>query len=284
MKNAGRKVLKALLFRLPEKDRASLEKHLSSHEKKELDALHAPTHEAELESPSMLDLIHWSWFLPILRTSSLDEQKLFLSALPESSSHPLSHELGLPSPPAMELKRPAKAFLIQTLLHNLLDGALDIVPIGFLPPSPLNPLLLLTKKKLLQLIDFLSLFDLATELKQILDPATLKNIYRLLSEEEKRFLKHTASSPLALPAIRLQFEGWNGDETTFRTQLHKRGLARLGAALSTQEADLGWYLCHQLDIGRGTTLANFSTKPVPMKIGQTIIHQIEEALHYEGVK
>ncbi len=69
---------------------------------------------------------------------------------------------------------------------------------------------------------------------------------------------------------------WEGSREAFRHLLHRRGLARLGAALSGQDPDLVWYVCHQLDIGRGNTLFKLCLKESLPGISELIARQIEE--------
>ncbi len=55
-------------------------------------------------------------------------------------------------------------------------------------------------------------------------------------------------------------------------------LPGLAPALSTQHPDFIWYICHQLDIGRGKALAKLSESDGAKPASVPIIHQIEELL------
>jgi hypothetical protein len=104
----------------------------------------------------------------------------------------------------------------------------------------------------------------------------LKKIYSFLTEEEKKFLKNTTAHKEPYAMSRIGLEKWDGTEVSFRHLLHRRGLIRLGAALSGQDPDLIWYICHQLDIGRGMTLYKASLpEPIP-GISERVIRQIGE--------
>jgi hypothetical protein len=136
----------------------------------------------------------------------------------------------------------------------------------------------MSKQQLVALIDSLSLIDLALELRQIVETKILKKIYSFLSEEEKKGLKRAAVISQSSPVTRLHLEKWDGTEKALRLKLHKRGIARLAAALSSQHPDFIWYICHQLDIGRGKALAKLSKGEVAPSNSMSIIHQIVELL------
>lgn len=271
-------VLKAFLCYSPSEKRDRLESFLPQGLKKKLSAIPCFPKEKELERGISLEQIHWSWFIPTLKTYSSREQRLFLSALSPNIAENLSKELGLPSPPKEELREIGAHFLRQTLLSHLIGHQSRIIPPDYLPTSPLKPLLRLSKKKLIQLIDFLSLYDLAAELRQIVETKILKKIYSLLSEEQKRFLKVAMAHKEPYPLPRLKLDKWDGSEDSLHLLLHKRGLARLGAALSTQDPDFAWYICHQLDIGRGNTLFKLSSTETNADLSEGIVRQIEEIL------
>lgn len=281
MKTPSQWVLKVILSHYPPDRRSALAQYLPEIEIAALQAM--PSFEGEIasEEPSLFDRVHWSWFLPILKDCPPEEQNLFLSALPSLKRESLKKELGI-SRPTENLKEKAKSFLVQTLTEKILKETKALLPMSFLPPSPLNVLLNSSKRELIRLIDFLSLFDLAAELRQIVDTKTLKKIYSFLSASEKKFLKHAAAATPSFSAMRLKFEGWDGSKESFRHLLHKRGLARLGGALSAQSPDLSWYLCHQLDIGRGSALAKFCIPEAPHDLSETIVRQIEQSLAYKG--
>jgi len=272
-------VLKAFLCRCSPEKKEHLESFLPASTKQRLEKMPSFPKEKEMGKGISLEQIHWSWFIPTLKTYSAREQKLFLSALSPQVRENLSQELGFNSPPKEELKNLGASFLKQTLLTSLIGHRSRIVPPDYLPVSPLKPLLRLTKKKLIRLIDFLSLYDLAAELRQIVETKILKKIYSLLSEQQKKFLKIAMTHKEPYPLPRLKLDKWDGTEDSLHLLLHKRGLARLGAALSTQDPDLVWYICHQLDIGRGNALLKLCAKEAALDVSDGIIRQIEELLN-----
>ena len=275
-------VLKAYLSRCSQEKMALLERFLPQEEQQRLSAL-PPLKERQMPPRgSLLEEVHWSWFLPTLKSYPEREQGFFLHCLSGTAEHNLQQELNLF--PAQEVVNPSGClFLRQVLLHSLIGTEEQLIPKDYLPPSPLNVLSTMGKKGLVHLIDYLSLYDLAHEVRQIVETKILKKIYSFLSEEEKRFLKVIPSNkePYAVP--RMGLEKWDKTEAHFRHLLHKRGLARLGAALSGQDPDLIWYVCHQLDIGRGTSLYKSCAKERMPVTSEWVARQIEELLIHKEI-
>ncbi len=271
-------VLKAFLSRCPPEKRSQLERFLSQQERDALERL--PSFDESItpegfSNSSWLERVHWSWFLPTLKTFSPREQGLFLSALSPLVAEQLGAALEL-SEPREKITEIARAYFRHQLLSSLVGPHERLLPIDYLPPSKLNRLLGFTKKELTQLIDRLALFDLAAELRHIVDTKLLKKLHGFLSEETKAALKALPPQKEFSPLPRLGLDHWDGQEETLRTLLHRRGLTRLGLALSGQDPDLIWALCHQLDIGRGGHLFKLCAKePVP-ELSSLMQQQIEE--------
>jgi hypothetical protein len=273
-------VLKTLLSRnLPEK-RKALEKFLPENERILLGKLPGFSSELHLErfaGESVLEKVHWSWFLPTLKTYPEIEQKFFLSALTPYAAKNLAKSLTLSSF-SQEISDVGRSYFRQILLNSLIGPHDRLLPPDYLPPTPLKPLLSLTKKELTRLIDFLSLHDLAAEIRQIVETKILKKIYSLLTEEERTFLKNAMAHKEHFILARMGLDRWDGSEEALRTLLHRRGLARFGSALSGQDPDFIWHVCHQLDIGRGTTLFKLCAKEPIHGVTDAIIKQVEELL------
>ncbi len=211
-----------------------------------------------------------------------EEERLALEKLPAvsgemSAAKNLAKEL-LISSDWEELTEVATGYLRHVLIQSLLGPEDRLLPPEYIPDSPLKPLARLSKKELTRIIDFLSLYDLAADLRQIVETKILKKIYSLLSEEEKQFLKTAMAYKEHLVLARMGLDRWDGSEESFRTLLHRRGLSRLAAALSGQDPDLIWTICHQLDIGRGNALFKQCTKEPIHGVSDGIIKQIAELL------
>lgn len=268
-------ILKAFLSQCPPERTASLERFLPESQKKVLSGL--PTYDLipHLCPDSLLDQVHWSWFLPTLKTHAEQDQKYFLSSFSTSAAESLGAELQL-SFSKDEISKVGKKYLQQILIHSLVGFDEKLLPQEYLPPSPLNQLLVLSKKELTRFISLLSIHDLGLEMRQIVETKILKKIYSFLNDDEKHFLKTvmTQKEPYSWPKMGL--DKWEGTEEAFKHLLHKRGLNRLATALSGQDPDLIWHVCHQLDIGRGSALFKLCGKEPLAGISDWVIRQIEE--------
>ncbi len=267
-------VLKAFLAGSP--SGPSLTRFLPDEEKEALERL--PLIEVASHSDAdLLEKIHWSWFLPILKLYPESEQKLFLFAFPPYAEKNLAKTLTL-SLGGEGTTEIGKVFLRKILLDSLLEGEGPPFPRNSLPKSALNRLLYLEKKELTHLIDRLSFYDLSMALRQIVETKILKKLYSLLTDEERRFLKGLSQYKDQFGLGKFGLERWDGTEETLRTLLHRRGLVRFAAGLSGQNPDLIWYICHQLDVGRGSVLAKLCQEEPIEEVTEAIIKQIEEHL------
>jgi hypothetical protein len=273
-------VLKAFLSQTPEEEREALLRFLPPSEVALLNDLPAFEEGAAFieEEPSQaLEQIHWSWILPTIETFSPREQKWFLSALSRSMQEPLIEALAIEEP-LEEASDIAKSYFQEYLLSSLVSRKEKQLPAPFFPASPLNALLALTKRELMHRIDDLALYDLAFELRQIVETKILKKLYSFLSEEQKGLLKKISVAHPEPSFPRLGLERWDGTEEALRSLLHRRGLTRLGTALAGQHPDLVWALCHHLDIGRGSRLFKQYEKETESELSALIVQQIEELL------
>jgi hypothetical protein len=153
----------------------------------------------------------------------------------------------------------------------------------YLPPSPMNRLLNLSKRQIIGLIDLLSIYDLAIEVRQIVETKILKKLYSFLTDAERKLLKQIAARPEPFTPPKIGLERWNGEEDSLRHSLHKRGLSRLGLALSGQDPALIWYICHQLDIGRGNALFKQCIKEEGAGSPEIALRQVDELLGHESL-
>jgi len=273
-------VLKAFLDRCPPEKKKALERFLSEKERLRLEKI--PSLDVEInpdrfQPGEILDKVHWSWFLPTLKTYPEEEQELFLSSLNPFAAKSLAKTLKI-SAKEEEISESARNYLRQVLLDSLIDQKHPPLAAEYLPRGPLRGLLSLSKKELVRLIDFLSLHDLAEELRQIVETKILKKIYSFLSDEEKKFLKAASAHKDPFTLGRLGLERWDGSEESLRALMHRRGLARFAVALSGQNPDFLWHICHQLDIGRGNALFKLCAKESPHSMRDKVLRQIEELL------
>ncbi|HEV7735835.1 MAG TPA: hypothetical protein VGO47_00440 [Chlamydiales bacterium] len=289
MAQKAQMVLKAWLTRCPPEQRIALERFLPEAERQKIAEL--PPFEAEITAEQCsqgrpLNRVHWSWFLPTLKSYAPRDQKLFLSALDPHSAEQLKATLNIRTS-LDSVTEMGKAYLQMNLLRSLTDSHTEILPIELFPQSPLNVLVSLGKKDLIRLINFLSLYDLCAELRQIVNTKTLKKIYSLLSREHQATLQtisaqmletHSVLETHPFPRMGLD-RTWDGEEESLHVLLHRKGLTRLGVALSGQNPDLIWTICHHLDIGRGGALLKLCGKEPVHGISEIAIQQVIDSVH-----
>ena len=220
--------------------------------------------------------IHYSWLAPEVQSFSPAMQTLLLAALPESISAPLCQLLH--ASVSMSMPRVVKPYFLGLLYRKL--GALEVLPTGFLPESPLSCLAEYQKPQLIELIDFLGMYDLSEEIRQIVDTKVLKMIYQLLSVKQQHFLRVSMHQKERMSTPPIGLKQWKGDAAQLEKVLHRRGLLRLGYALSGQHPDLLWHITRRLDTGRGHLLAShYSKKEVP-GISTALLQQVLSVINF----
>jgi len=217
--------------------------------------------------------IHYSWWIEPLKMTSSDIN-YFLAVLPEETKTPLEKILK-PTKKTITLTEDLEYYLKKTLLHTLKNIAL---PPAYLPKSLMHPLLSLSKKQLISLIDYLSLYDLGFELKHIVDTNIIKPVFSHLDAKESAFLKRVMKTRETFSFPRIHLERWDKEEKSLRAHLHKKGIFRLAVALSCENKDLLWHITHRLDVGRGTMLKKAIKKEISSSIIDTIQANIIELI------
>lgn len=228
---------------------------------------------AFIDPLARIHTIHYSWVVEVLKKSPPEVQQLFISSLQEQQAELLRPHLDLKLP-ADEIADPLKNYMIWYVLKNL-TGARKVLPKEFLPRSSLTPLIVYSKPQLVELINFLSLHDLADEVRYILDQKTLKNIYACLSQPEQQYLNLCMNQRGGLSTPRMGLDRWSGNCAKLRNVLQTRGIVRLGKALSGEHPDLIWYLAHILDIKRGQVLIKCFSKETLPKVTPLLNVQVQ---------
>lgn len=228
---------------------------------------------ALLQPEEMLAKIHYSWMLSALKAIPEPIQNSILFALPHTSAAKLRQLLNLPPlKKGIKLASPVKTFLINTLYSHVKGH--EILPLEFLPVTNLSPLATWTKQDIVQMVDLLSMFDLADEVRNIIDKDRLKKIYACITPSQQQFLRTCLHQKERIAASKLKLEQWSGDRKQLEKLLHRRGLIRLAKALSGQHPDFIWHISHTLDVGRGTLLlANYSKTATP-QITPVLVQQV----------
>jgi hypothetical protein len=273
MNTSERIVLKKLLFL--SKGEVLL-KFLLAEEKRQIEKLSTPFFDEKLNTlaqKSLIDFVHYSWFMPILKKYSDNEKACFLTIFSKSNAQKLQNTLNIPH--SSEEPSPiAKKFLLNILISFLLPSDNDLLSINFLPSSPLNFLILKTKEELIEIIDYLSLFDLHKAFSQIVNRDILDKINNFLSPNQKQFLKSNLKEPFYFPPLNLKT--WDGNMPSLQNILHKRGLLRFKMAMFQQDKSFVWYISHMLDIGRGGVLMKYNEKNEDVSICKSILKNVED--------
>ena len=214
------------------------------------------------ESPSyLLKNIHYTWLLPVFQKIPAGLHALILTSLPEPHMSKLGKFLKM-SPLKNPLVEPIKQFFINIFYDKFKDP--EVLPVSFLPDSPLKILTEISKDDLVELIDFLGIYDLTEEIRHIIDKKSLKTLYLCLTPKKQQFLRICLHQKEKLITPKLELDNWKGDRQTLENVLHRRGLYRLGKALSGQHPHLFWHIIHKLDTGRGAILSKyFSQEEIP---------------------
>lgn len=215
----------------------------------------------------ILDEIHYSWLIPFLNSFPKKIAAFFLAVFP---NEPLKKNLELSSP-TFDFTDFLKSYLKEALISSLFENEKPPIPAQYIPNSTLSSLLSLSKKNLVLLIDYLSMYDLAFELKHIVDTKILKKLFSVLKKDEVEFLKKIMSQQEPFSFSRMGLERWDGNEHTLNSLLHKRGINRLAIALSIESENLIWHISHRLDIGRGSMLI----KSVKKEVAPSIVDHIQ---------
>lgn len=282
MNNSALMVCKAFLDRSPSEEKEELKSLLSESQQEQMNALPpVPMPRRELLFSDWLDEIHPSWLAPFLRTLSKSDIPLFLSSLESKQSHELQKLLGYTNH-LPKLTSLGRLHLRQTLYDQLLPK--DLLPLAFIPESPLNPLLFMDHQKIELLIRFLGLHDLSFEMRHIIATTILKKIFHGLPKIDGDYLKTLLLHREPLVFQRLFLEKWDGTKEHLRKLLEERGMIRLGIALHNQDPNFLWYFTHRMEMHLAIKLLKYRDQPLPNERAEKIlIEQIKKILTYLDV-
>jgi len=250
MDNRGRMMLRVLINRYNPKAGNTLLKFLPEDEAKEImnQNIYSSDLLPILHSRQSISTIHYSWIQPLLDNFPKSLHHTVISVLTNQQI------AGLTRSPPVPVSEVVKAFLCDKLYQYL--NISDHLPVEYLPATELTPLSKWTKVKLVNLADFLGIYDLASEVRSIVNTNYLKNIYSCLSTKQFTFLKQCLNKKDQLASPKLGIDPTVKDCKKLKKVIHKRGLIRLGRALRGQHPDLLWHITHILDSTRGSIVAN----------------------------
>lgn len=200
-----------------------------------------------------LQKVHYSWITPSIKESPEELRLFFLASLPENYAASVKKLLNITTP-LPELSKEVKTFFLGLFFNKFLKLESRLPP-SFLSVSKMDVLLTLNKQQLVELIDFLGLQDLAEALRHIVDKQRLKKIYSKLPTKKQQYLRICLHQKDRLGNLApIQLSQWDGSMQKLDMVLHRKGLIRLGVALSGQQPDFVWHITQLLDTGRGGLL------------------------------
>jgi hypothetical protein len=218
-----------------------------------------------------LSRIHYSWIQPLLEKFPDRLQPVVISALTNEQM------TGLKVSTRLALSDFVKNFIL-TQLYGLLKID-EHFPIEYLPETELSPLAQWTKQQLMNLMDFLGLYDLASEVRHIVNRNYLKNIYTCLTPKQFYYLKVCLHQKEQLISPKLGIDPTKQDCPKLKQIIHRRGLLRLGKALCGQHPDLVWHMAHVLDMGRGNLLLK-EYQPEASKVTPILKQQVLNLINF----
>ncbi|HRD55127.1 MAG TPA: hypothetical protein PLC42_01890 [Parachlamydiaceae bacterium] len=237
------KTMDAFLKNMP----ASLAKEISDQTILANDPMHL------LSQPQLLiEKVHYSWLLDSFKQLPDGLKPSVLAALPEAHANGISKAFKFPVQ-KIDHSPPFKRFLINFFYSRFEKK--EVLPLEFLPETELNVLTSFSKPMLVAIIDYLGIYDLAEEVRHIVEKNLLTSLYAVLSPKKQHFLKLCLNQKEKLVTPRLGIESWDGQKESLEKILHKRGLIRLSHALTGAHPDFLWHIVHLLDSGRGTIIA-----------------------------
>ena len=243
-------VCKAFLQKLPVDKGRALLRFFSLEQKKKMEEAPSTWKDVTTELASTkqrLSLIHFSWFLPFLRSLSEKDIRLFLGALGKQQAEQIAQQLKL-SNYSHSLSSLATTFLEETLLKKVSLGEAHLLVPEALPSSSLNILLSIPLELLKKVIRFLGLHDVAAEVKYIIDSSKLKKLYALLSEIEHNYLKILQQTPEPVIFARMGLSQWEDKEESVNLLIYQRGLNRLAKASYGEHPSFIWHLKHKMEV------------------------------------
>ncbi|MFT4551958.1 MAG: hypothetical protein ACI9S8_000579 [Chlamydiales bacterium] len=205
-----------------------------------------------------LSSMHYSWLLGAVKKIPSEAYNFYLSALPEIQAEVISTALNK-NIDKVNLSRFGQAYLLHYFQQNFLDEK-EILPVQCLPISDFHSLLKMEKRRLIQLMGYLGLWDLAIRLKELNHGGLSQSVEKVLSFKKKEYLNICLQEDDIVSLSTIEIEKWDGDKRNLEYMLHQRGVERLGYALSGQHKGFIWHLCHKLDTGRATVLLKYHSE------------------------
>jgi len=254
--------------------------HLAREEQEKLRGTIPSEHDpfdACLSTEERITKVHYSWLITFLEPFAENDKLLILSSLNESQAEKLRKHFNIREALPI-ISSHGKNYLLSAIFHWLISDQKGFVPIEFLPQHSLNALLTLSKAKLQTLVDYLGLHDLAVEVKHVVKAEQIKKIQKVLSKSQQDYLKSLLKRKEPISFVRLNLDGWDGNEEKLKGILHHRGFNRLAKALFGCHPSLLWHICHTLDTGRTKILRKFFTDINNEQVQELLVKQVLELI------
>lgn len=225
----------------------------------------------------VVEKVHWSWLLDPIKKLPKEEIPYVVASLPEAPQRKVAKKLGLSEMPE-GITNPIKHLFLDRLYQLMpIKGTL---PLAFIPRQPLAELLDLSKEQFLDVIDCLGIFDVAGEIKQIVNKRQLARVVESLSKVQQGFLKEVIHNKDRWSPSRLGLDQWGGDVTKLQRALHVRGMMRLARALKDHHPDFMTHIYRRLDIGRAQQIQKYQSQKETDQAVYNLGAEVKKTIQY----
>lgn len=223
---------------------------------------------AKVDPKELFDEWHYSWLIQAIEPLPDSTKQLCTAVLSAKMAYPLLKHFKLSAP-----RKISSPFMKEMILHYLLQKSAPKLPTPklLLPKSFFNQILDFSKNQLETLFDQLGLYDLASELQEIVDKNVYLKIFHHLTPGEKEVLLEILARKQLWALPKLGMNAWFKDPS-FRYVLQKRGILRFCVGISGMSTDFLWHLTHKLDTRRAHML-NQMVKPTAITPATSIVKE-----------
>ncbi len=226
-----------------------------------------------LSPDEVLDTIHPSWLLHILQPYTENERGFFLATL----APPLSSQLKK----LMAIKKNlptltpfGKNFLRREMFELIKKERGEALPKNALPDSKFNILISWDAARISLLSFWLGLYDLAEELRYVIDKQVWQRIEAALSPAEWQAVKNFQTKKERLAFGRIALKDALESPAKLRLTTEQYGMNRLAKALYGEHSSLLWHLMLHMDQKRADFLAKLCTPLAKPELKESLVNQV----------
>lgn len=275
MEKRGWMILRVLINRYNPKEEGALLKLLQDDAAEKIASQNIRSAELGpiLEQPQKaIAKLHYSWIEPVFLKFPSSMLSIVASTLTREQMMGL--HISNPKP----VPDPVKLFILEKLSQFL--EVKEHLPPEYLPQTELSSLALATLQEINQLVEFLGLYDLSSEIRHIVDRNYLKSVYTCLSSKQFQYLKMCLHQKELLAVSKMGIDPAKQDGAKIQQLMVKRGLLRLGKALCGEHPDLVWHIARVLDKERGAILQKeYKAEPI-VKVTTILRQQVLHVLNF----